>query len=167
MTTRKQSFYLYEISTYVLTEGLQLPFQNDKHYIFVYIYTYFLLEMRPIFLTSSIYITVFMAKQRFNAIQNPVQYHINAQLDSKRLPCRALSWIFGLELAAFLVSIPLFLEPMVLHVTFTIRDNINKTHMILVSTYLVKIVQLFCHYLYFVKSISKKDEKFVCFRACK
>ena len=115
MTTREQSFYLYEISTYVLTKGLQLPFQNDKHYIFVYIYTYFLLEMRPIFLTSSIYITVFMAKQRFNAIQNPVQYHINAQLDSKRLPCRALSWIFGLELAAFLVSIPLFLEPMVLH----------------------------------------------------
>ena len=134
MTTREQSFYLHEISKYMLTNGRQLLFQNDKHYIFVYIYTYFLLEMRPIFLTSSIYITVFMAKQRFNAIQNPVQYHINAQLDSKRLPCRALSWIFGLELAAFLVSIPLFLEPMVLHVTFTIRDNINKTHMILVSS---------------------------------
>ena len=75
-----------------------------------------------------------MAKQRFDAIQNPVAYH-NAQLDAQNLFCRALSLIFGLELLAFIVSVPLFLEPQVVDVTFTMRNNINDTHMILVSMY--------------------------------
>ena len=83
------------------------------------------------FSTSSIFITVAMAKQRFDAIQNPVSYH-NAQLDAQHLSCRALLRIFGLEFAAFLVSIPLFLEPMVVEVPFSVRDNVNETHMAMV-----------------------------------
>ena len=81
-------------------------------------------------LTSSIYITVAMAKKRFDAIKNPVSYH-NAQINAG--PCKAILWIFGLELVAFVVSIPLFLEPMVVEVPFSVRDNVNETHMALVS----------------------------------
>ena len=99
----------------------------------MYFYTYFLLEMRPMLLTSSIYITVAMAKKRFDAIKNPVSYH-NAQLDAG--PCKAILWIFGLELVAFVVSIPLFLEPMVVDVTFLVRRNLNETHMALVRFFL-------------------------------
>ena len=87
--------------------------------------------MRPMLLTSSIYITVAMAKKRFDAIKNPVSYH-NAQLDAQNLSCRALLWIFGLELVAFVVSIPLFLEPMVVDVAFIVRRDLNDTHMKLV-----------------------------------
>ena len=96
--------------------------------------------MRPMFSTSSIFITVAMAKQRFDAIQNPVSYH-NAQLDAQHLSCRALLRIFGLEFAAFLVSIPLFLEPMVVEVPFSVRDNVNETHM--------AMVRFFCSTTYY------------------
>ena len=92
------------------------------------------------FSTSSIFITVAMAKQRFDAIQNPVSYH-NAQLDAQHLSCRALLRIFGLEFAAFLVSIPLFLEPMVVEVPFSVRDNVNETHM--------AMVRFFCSTTYY------------------
>lgn len=85
--------------------------------------------MRPILLTSSIYITVAMAKKRFDAIKNPVSYH-NAQINAG--PCKAILWIFGLELVAFVVSIPLFLEPMVVDVAFIVRRDLNDTHMTLV-----------------------------------
>ena len=99
----------------------------------MYINAYFLLEMRPMFTTSSIYITVAMAKQRFDAIKNPIAYHNAQQINEVHLCRRALLWIFILECAAFVVSIPLFLEPAVVEVPFLIRNDINKTHMILVS----------------------------------
>ena len=99
----------------------------------MYINAYFLLEMRPMFTTSSIYITVAMAKQRFDAIKNPIAYHNTQQINEEYLCRRALLWIFILEFAAFVVSVPLFLEPAVVEVPFLIRNDINKTHMILVS----------------------------------
>ena len=85
------------------------------------------------FTTSSIYITVAMAKQRFDAIKNPIAYHNSQQTNEEHLYQRALLWIFKLQFAALFVSIPLFLEPMVVHVPFLIRNDINQTHMILVS----------------------------------
>ena len=90
--------------------------------------------MRPMFTTSSIYITIAMAKQRFDAIKNPIAYHNAQQMNEEYLCRRALLWIFKLEFAAFVVSIPLFLEPLVVEMPFRIRNDINETHMILVSS---------------------------------
>ena len=83
-------------------------------------------------LTSSIYITVAMAKQRFDAIKNPIAYHNAQQTNEDYLYRRALLWIFLLEMTAFVVNIPLFLEPSVVEVPFHIRNDINETHMTLV-----------------------------------
>ena len=85
------------------------------------------------FLTSSIFITVIMAKQRYDAIKHPVEYHAkNVHSDKKK---RALKLIFVIQLTAFLVSIPLFLEPTVVDVTHQMRSNVNETHMALVSLF--------------------------------
>ena len=98
----------------------------------MYINAYFLVEMRSVFVTSSIYITVAMAKQRFDALKNPIAYHNAQQVNEEYLRRRAILWILMLEFAAFVVSIPLFLEPTVVEVPFIIRNDINETHMILV-----------------------------------
>ena len=108
-------------------------FQNDLHPMFLYIFTFFLLEMRPMFLTSSIFITVIMAKQRYDAIKHPVEYHSNNVHSNKKK--RALKWIAIIQLTALIVSIPLFLEPTVVDVTHQMRSNLNATHMALVSLF--------------------------------
>ena len=108
-------------------------FQNNLHPVFLYIFTFFLLEMRPMFLTSSIFITVIMAKQRYDAIKHPVEYHSNNVHSNKKK--RALKWIAIIQLTALIVSIPLFLEPTVVDVTHQMRSNLNATHMALVSLF--------------------------------
>ena len=41
--------------------------------------------MRPMFTTSSIYITIAMAKQRFDAIKNPIAYPNAQQMNKENL----------------------------------------------------------------------------------
>ena len=68
---------------------------------------------------------------RYDAIQHPVEYHAN-QVNSNQLG-RSIKWIVCLQILAIVVSLPLFLEPMVVLVTYTVRDNLNTSHIALVS----------------------------------
>ena len=68
---------------------------------------------------------------RYDAIQHPVEYHAN-QVNSNQLG-RSIKWIVCLQILAIVVSLPLFLEPAVVLVTYTVRDNLNTSHIALVS----------------------------------